>query len=160
MLGQTIGDPKKLESNKEIIKGLGLLNVETKMSQKKIVTKISGIHIQTDHKIDGYEIHIGKTFGEDCKRPVFYINDRYDGAMSEDGKVLGTYIHGVFHNKELIEWLFKICDKNITNDKISDYNKILDENLDDLSDHLEGYVDWKLILELSKDKTNQKQINK
>lgn len=160
MLGQTIGDPKKLESNKEIIKGLGLLNVETKMSQKKIVTKISGIHIQTDHKIDGYEIHIGKTFGEDCKRPLFYINDRYDGAMSEDGKVLGTYIHGVFHNKELIEWLFKICDKNITNDKISDYNKILDENLDDLSDHLEDYVDWKLILELSKDKTNQKQKNK
>ena len=80
--------------------------------------------------------------------------------MSEDGRVLGTYIHGVFHNKELIEWLFKICDKNITNDKISDYNKILEENLDDLSDHLEEYVDWKLILELSKNKTNQKQKNK
>tara|TARA_B110000444_G_C18834447_1_gene595123 strand:- start:390 stop:1910 length:1521 start_codon:yes stop_codon:yes gene_type:complete len=154
MLGQAIRDPKKLESTRSTTKGLGLLDVETEMSHEKIVTKINGTHIQTNNKVYGYEIHIGKTLGEDCNRPLFNINNKYDGATSKNNKVFGTYVHGIFHNKQLIEWLFKICGKTIKNTDIIDYQDTLEKSLDDLSDHLESYVNWKTILELSKKNIN------
>ena len=108
MLGKFINDNEKIESSVRATRGLELLDVETEMINSKIVTKINGTHIESNKKMVGYEIHIGRTHGKDCERPLFLIDNKYDGAQSANGRVFGTYVHGIFHNRHLIEWLFSI----------------------------------------------------
>jgi len=57
--------------------------------------------------ISGYEIHMGTTNGANNVAP-FRIDERsrkacqeFDGCLSADGIVLGTYLHGLFHNEAL-----------------------------------------------------------
>ena len=71
MLGKFINDNEKIESSVRATRGLGLLDVETEMINSKIVTKINGKHIESNKKMVGYEIHIGRTHGKDCERPCF-----------------------------------------------------------------------------------------
>ena len=155
MLGKFINDNERMESSVRVTKGLELLDVETEMINSKIVTKINGTHIETNKKTVGYEIHIGRTHGKDCERPLFVIDNKYDGAQSANGRVFGTYVHGIFHNKHLIEWLFRITNKSIDSNEIDDYEKILDQALNDLADHLEKHISWKSLLDLSKNYTKQ-----
>ena len=155
MLGKFINDNEKIESSVRATRGLELLNVETEMINSKIVTKINGTHIESNKKMVGYEIHIGRTHGKDCERPLFLINNKYDGAQSANGRVFGTYVHGIFHNRHLIEWLFSITNKSVDSSEIDDYEKILDQALNDLADHLEKHISWKSILDLSKNYTKQ-----
>lgn len=150
MLGKMIHDPEKIESSQSKCQGLGLLDITTIMKKDKIVNKVSGRHIQTDSSINGYEIHLGQTEGPDCSQPLFYLNGRFDGATSMDKRVYGTYLHGFFHNKELIQWLYRLLNKEIGNSQIIDYEKHLNKNLDNLSDHLEKCIDWEQVLKTSK----------
>ncbi|HLP69393.1 MAG TPA: cobyric acid synthase CobQ, partial [Rhizobium sp.] len=46
--------------------------------------------------LSGYEIHMGRTEGPDCARPPVMIDGRADGASSPDGRIVGTYLHGLF----------------------------------------------------------------
>ena len=71
MLGKFINDNEKIESSVRATRGLELLDVETEMINSKIVTKINGKHIESNKKMVGYEIHIGRTHGKDCERPCF-----------------------------------------------------------------------------------------
>ena len=64
-------------------------------------------------------------------------------------------MHGIFHNRHLIEWLFSITNKSIDSSEIDDYETILDQALNDLADHLEKHISWKAILDLSKNYTKQ-----
>jgi adenosylcobyric acid synthase len=155
MLGKFINDNEKIESGVSVTKGLELLDVETEMINSKIVKKINGTHIESNKKIIGYEIHIGRTYGKDCERPLFIIDNKYDGAQSANGRVFGTYVHGIFQNRHLIEWLFRITNKSIDSNEIDDYEKILDQALNDLADHLEKHISWKSILDLSKNYAKQ-----
>ncbi|MEC8315461.1 MAG: cobyric acid synthase, partial [Pseudomonadota bacterium] len=155
MLGKFINDNEKIESSVRATRGLELLDVETEMINSKIVTKINGKHIESNKNIIGYEIHIGRTHGKDCERPLFLIDNKHDGAQSANGRVFGTYVHGIFHNRHLIEWLFSITNKSIDSSEIDDYEKILDQALNDLADHLEKHISWKSILDLSKNNTKQ-----
>ena len=155
MLGKFINDNEKIESSVRATRGLELLDVETEMINSKIVTKINGKHIESNKKMVGYEIHIGRTHGKDCERPLFLIDNKYDGAQSANGRVFGTYVHGIFHNRHLIEWLFSITNKSIDSSEIDDYETILDQALNDLADHLEKHISWKSILDLSKNNTKQ-----
>lgn len=63
---------------------------------QKIVRLASGRAIAGGAPVSGYEIHIGRTFGPDCARPLFELANGPDGAMSADGMVMGAYLHGVF----------------------------------------------------------------
>ena len=155
MLGKFINDNEKIESSVRATRGLELLDVETEMINSKIVTKINGKHIESNKKMVGYEIHIGRTYGKDCERHLFLIDNKHDGAQSANGRVFGTYVHGIFHNRHLIEWLFSITNKSIDSSEIDDYETILDQALNDLADHLEKHISWKSILDLSKNNTKQ-----
>ena len=71
MLGKFINDNEKIESSVRATRGLELLDVETEMINSKIVTKINGKHIESNKKMVGYEIHIGRTHGKTVKDPCF-----------------------------------------------------------------------------------------
>lgn len=115
MLGESILDPQHVESNLASVEGLGLLPVTTIFHPVKSTHQVKGRVICRDgllqqalgHTLSGYEIHMGQTIGDHIK-PPFQIEERSrrpcwdaDGCQSMKGKVLGTYIHGLFHNKEL-----------------------------------------------------------
>ncbi|RHK06846.1 cobyric acid synthase [Enterococcus casseliflavus] len=102
LLGKKLLDPEGIESDKGSFKGLGLLDVETVFETQKTTTQVSGK--VGDYSIRGYEIHKGQTDRKN-HRPFAIIDSengqplfKEDGAVSPDGKVFGTYLHGVFDN--------------------------------------------------------------
>jgi len=96
MLGRRIADPEGIEGPPGADAGLGLLDVETVMDPEKRVERIAGRHVATGQPVDGYEIHLGRTKGPDCARPFLEVAGLPEGAASPDGRVAGTYVHGLF----------------------------------------------------------------
>lgn len=108
MLGKTIEDPHAVESGRRSIPGLGLLDVDTQFSKKKATSQVEAEELQDGNgfqeRLKGYEIHMGRT-KRSAEKTLFKIVKKsgkpyvgYDGAVSPDGKVWGTYIHGIFDN--------------------------------------------------------------
>jgi cobyric acid synthase CobQ/L-threonine-O-3-phosphate decarboxylase len=98
MLGRTIRDPQGIESATGRDDGLGLLAVETVLAADKTLTRTQARYEPTGLKVFGYEIHHGLTTtdGPDL-RPIFIGDDgRVAGVSSGNGRVWGTYLHGVF----------------------------------------------------------------
>ncbi len=96
MLGRTVRDPDAIEGSVTEVEGLGHLDIDTIMEPEKTVRNVEAHSLQFDLPLRGYEIHLGRTTGPDCLRPAARINGVPDGAMSEDRKVFGTYLHGLF----------------------------------------------------------------
>jgi adenosylcobyric acid synthase len=103
MLGRLIVDNHRVESDTPETVGLGLLEIETSFEAEKITDRIAAIHLQTDLPISGYEIHCGRITGVGASRAMFRLTRRDAGAVNElegvrsdDGRVIGTSIHGVF----------------------------------------------------------------
>lgn len=95
MLGRIVADPDGVEGISGSVAGLGLLDVETVLTGDKRLAPVRG---QTNGvAFEGYEMHVGRTNGPDCSRPMLTFDDgRDDGAVSGDGRVSGTYVHGLF----------------------------------------------------------------
>lgn len=138
MLGRRVTDPLGIEGGEREIEGLGLLDVETEMAPEKTVRNSIARSLRYDVPLEGYEIHLGRTTGPDCARPVVAIDGRPDGATSPDGRVFGTYLHGLmssdlFRARLLAE--FGIAGGGF------DYRKAVDEALDGVAAELEAVLD-------------------
>ncbi len=96
MLGRMVRDPLGIEGDLTEIEGLGLLDLETEMEPAKTVRNVTAHSAVEDVALSGYEIHLGRTHGPDCVRPFALIDGRPDGAISVNGRIAGTYLHGVF----------------------------------------------------------------
>jgi adenosylcobyric acid synthase len=96
MLGRMVCDPDGIEGSVTKAEGLGLLDIETVMEPEKTVRNSRAHSVQFDLPLEGYEIHLGRTTGPDTARPSAILNGVEDGAVSADGKVIGTYLHGFF----------------------------------------------------------------
>ncbi len=115
MLGRIIKDPFSVESDKKVIEGLSFLDTETILRKKKNTFRVTaGAKFIGNEvfNIEGYEIHMGETTGG--SRPFSKITERNkkpvevsDGGVSEDARVWGTYIHGIFDNDLFRETLIK-----------------------------------------------------
>ena len=138
ILGKTISDPEGIEGPAGTSEGLGFLDVETRMSQNKSLTRVNASYGVRALTIEGYEIHIGETHGPDCARPFAYIEDRPEGAQSLTGQVKGTYLPGLFSNV-----LFrKTFLTGIGLDSgIGNYESDVEQTLDALAAHIEGHLD-------------------
>jgi adenosylcobyric acid synthase len=115
MLGSSITDPHGIESDCEYGVGLGLLGVETAFGPEKRTTQLharsagrSFLSLGERETIAGYEIHMGRVTRAPGCEAAFVIADRngraedaLDGAVSPDGTVVGTMIHGLFENPAL-----------------------------------------------------------
>jgi len=118
MLGTNVSDPDHIESSITELDGLGLMDLTTVFEGTKETHRINGKVVAATGllagaagmPVSGYEIHMGRTVGQGFT-PTFLIEDRADaavtgsgdpeGALDATGSVLGTYIHGLFHNSEL-----------------------------------------------------------
>lgn len=99
MLGEKLYDPDGIEGTGSIEEGLGLLSIETTFNPSKKTVQING-HLADGEEVSGYEIHLGRSVRKGKTKPfVSLIDGREDGAISENHQVIGTYLHGIFHNR-------------------------------------------------------------
>ena len=96
MLGRVVRDPHGIEGGASQAAGLGLLDVETVLAADKQVREARGHSPVLDAPVEGYEIHLGVTDGPGTETPLVALDGRPDGAVSPDGRVMGTYLHGLF----------------------------------------------------------------
>ncbi len=86
MLGQILSETHGIEGAAKIISGLGLLDVETFLTEEKTLEQVSGLYHPLDKQVRGYEMHMGRTEGADCARPLLELGHGPDGAISPDGR--------------------------------------------------------------------------
>ncbi len=151
LLGRRIGDAGGIEGEPGASEGLGLLDVETVMVPEKRVTRVAGRHLATGLPVEGYEIHIGRTTGPDCARPVLEIgapeDGHPDGATSPDGRIAGTYVHGLFASDAFrAAWLAALGAPATA----YDHGGTVDRTLDRLAEHLERHADLDALLDIAR----------
>ncbi|RUW73734.1 MULTISPECIES: cobyric acid synthase [unclassified Mesorhizobium] len=138
MLGRKVSDPAGIEGSVTEAEGLGLLDIETVMEPEKTVRNVSARSVQFDLPLEGYEIHLGRTIGPDLARPSAIINGIDDGAISADGKVVGTYLHGLFSADAFrARFLESLGVKGGGIDYRADVERALDEVAAELETHLD-----------------------
>lgn len=108
MLGKHVHDPLGLEGPAGSSAGFGLLDFETTIDTEKQLRTVTGrLAMDPDVPVAGYEIHMGISTGPGLANSAIHLDDgRPDGAMSEDGQVFGTYLHGVFDLPDASRALF------------------------------------------------------
>ena len=146
MLGRRIADPEGTEGPAGEVEGLGLLDVETVLSGEKILTETRGVRLADGAPFRGYEMHIGRTTGPGCARPLLRFADgRVDGAISTDGRVSGAYVHGLFaEDSQRAAWLAGL---GVRSDLA--YEAEVERTLDALAAHLAAHVDLDALLSLA-----------
>ncbi|MEK8127015.1 cobyric acid synthase [Paenibacillus filicis] len=120
MLGQRLLDPELVESDRPELPGLGLLPTETVFAADKRTVRVEGstrLYAEQDahYPVTGYEIHMGRTSFLEPVEPAFTLEPDavsssasagsgealiQDGVVTQDGKLWGTYLHGVLHNDD------------------------------------------------------------
>ena len=97
MLGRRIADPLGIEGAPGEMAGLGLLEVETVLTPTKALLEVAGTVLADGTGFAGFEMHMGRTTGPGTDRALLLFADgRLEGASSADGRVSGTYVHGLF----------------------------------------------------------------
>jgi adenosylcobyric acid synthase len=147
MLGRTVGDPDGIEGSPATADGLGLLDVATILSNDKRLEPVSGT-TSDGVSFSGYEMHMGVTEGQDCARPFARLADgSLEGAISADGSVVGTYVHGLFaDDRQRAAWLqrFGAGASNVA------YENLIEQTLDALAEHLTAHIDLGRLLKLAR----------
>ncbi len=138
MLGTSVNDPGAMEGVAGQAAGLGLLAVETTLTDTKALIEVDGEEISTGAPVRGYEMHIGSTFGPGLGRPMLRLGSRTDGAISPDGNVFGCYLHGLFASDPFRHAFLTRIRARSTG---GSYDERVEQTLDALADHLEQTLD-------------------
>jgi adenosylcobyric acid synthase len=147
MLGRTIADPDGIEGPSGEVDGLGLLDVTTTLSAEKRLEPARGT-TSDGAPFAGYEMHMGVTAGADCARPFARLADgSAEGAVSADGRVAGTYVHGLFaDDRQRAAWLARL---SAGPTRIA-YEALVEQTLDALAAHLAAHLDLERLLTLAR----------
>lgn len=169
MLGRRINDPHHVESSRDSIPGLGLLDTVTTFAREKQTYQVKACMLghenlfRVDDEITGYEIHMGKTAynGHNSVIPFARITERagkmvniLDGCISADGNVVGTYIHGIFDNdcfrRKLIDYLKVKKGFKPSNGCNSDFKAIKERKYNELANIVRGNMDMNMVYNILK----------
>ncbi len=145
MLGKTISDPDGVDGRPGQVEGLGLLDVSTTMAGEKQVTLRSATALPGHEPVSGYEIHMGRTDGPDCARAWLQVEGRPEGAASANGRIRGSYLHGIFSSDAFRASY--LAELGVTSE--TSYEDGVEQVLDDLADHLEQHMDLNLLLAMA-----------
>jgi adenosylcobyric acid synthase len=143
MLGRRIADPGGREGPPAETAGLGLLAVETVLGGDKRLAKAAGTEVAGGMPVQGYEMHLGVTTGAGLARPMLDLGGRPDGAVSDNGRVAGCYLHGLFASDRFRRAFLARLGAEGGADS---YDGTVDAVLDRLADHLETHLDLTALL--------------
>ena len=148
MLGVSIADPHGIEGAAGSVPGLSLLQVDTIIAGEKALVEVSGTTVADAAPVKGYEMHMGVSTGPDTARPLVRFSDgRTDGAVSRDGRVAGTYLHGFFaDDAQRRAWIERLGGTPSRHSHDADIQCTLDA----LADHLEAHIDVDRLLRLAR----------
>ncbi|MDY6830831.1 MAG: cobyric acid synthase [Thermodesulfobacteriota bacterium] len=153
MLGRTIEDPEGVEGASPHATGFGLLDITTRIEAVKQVRLSSGRDRLFGAKVHGYEIHMGNTRMGEQALPFIDFDHQPDGAVSVDGRVMGTYLHGLFDSGVFRGRFLAALAKagHIPFDPSGlreDYDQVRQRNYDLLAEHVKRHVEVDRILAL------------
>lgn len=147
MLGNILIDDLGIEGVPGQSDGLGLLELDTQLLPEKQLTQVSGnLAIRAGGKFSGYEIHCGQTAGAALERPFLHIDGSplaegsFEGAVSKDDSILGTYVHGLLDQPEALSDILSWA--GLEAPEFLDRNAIRDVDLDRLADCIESHMNW------------------
>jgi adenosylcobyric acid synthase len=160
MLGNVIRDPHGVEGALGEMRGLGLLDVTTELRSEKILRRVRGewfVNEQAARHVEGYEIHVGVTERAPGLGPSARLVDTDagnnaqtfdDGARSADGKIWGTYLHGLFDLPGFRNAFLADIRPDVFNSEGGDTSKVeetgiafRDRQYDLLADHFRAHLD-------------------
>jgi adenosylcobyric acid synthase len=147
MLGGTIADPLGVEGRKQTVPGLGLLEIETVLTDAKRLGEVSGVELATGMPVRGYEMHLGETRGSGLERPMLRLAGDSDGCVSADGRVTGCYLHGLFASDPFRHAF--LAGLGAEPSEIA-YEHQIETTLDSLADHLEQSLDLPALLAVAR----------
>jgi adenosylcobyric acid synthase len=147
MLGRVIEDPLGLEGPRGESPGLQWLDLETTLESEKQLRNTTGVLSFEGAAVRGYEIHAGVSRGSALTTPSAVLEDgRPDGAISDDGKILGTYLHGVFESPDACAALLRWA--GLSDPKRIDYREVRERAIERVADSVETHLDMHAILGL------------
>ena len=144
MLGRALHDPHGLEGGGSAA-GLGWLDLGTTLLPDKQLRNVRGRLAIAEAAVQGYEIHQGVSDGPGLARPALWLEDgRPEGAVSPDGQVLGTYVHGLFDAPEALAALLRWAGLSAV--QPLDRAALREASLERLADTLESALDLEALL--------------
>ena len=148
MLGRTIRDPQGMEGGGEAA-GLGLLAIDTILAPDKTVREVAVGDTASGAEGRAYEIHLGRSEGPDESRAPFLREGHAEGAASADGRVIGSYLHGLFTADAIRKaYLERLIGAPLASNVR--YEGTIDETLDALAAHLARHLDVRSLLALAR----------
>ncbi|TLX59571.1 cobyric acid synthase CobQ [Stutzerimonas nosocomialis] len=140
MLGERIADPLGLEGPAGECAGLGLLPFGTELKAQKQLRNVSGRLCLDGAQVSGYEIHAGVSSGPALERALVELADgRTDGALSADGQIAGTYLHGLFERPSASAALLRWA--GVAQVQAVDYQALRERDIERLADLVEAHLD-------------------
>lgn len=138
MLGNAIHDPLGIEGQHGSSCGLSLFDMETTLHPQKQLRTVEGMLLPAEAPVKGYEIHMGISSGAALARPAVRTGHGHDGALSEDGQILGTYLHGLFDHapalRALLQWA------GLAEPVSVDYEALREQHIERLADSVEQHL--------------------
>ncbi len=151
MLGRVVRDPLGLEGPPGEEPGLGLLDIETVLEPDKTVREVAFTQAASAATGRAYEIHLGRSGGADAARAPFRVDGRPEGAASADGRVTGTYLHGIFASDPVRQaFLAAVAPQAFRSDLA--YEAGIETVLDRLAAHLARHLDIDAMLALARER--------
>lgn len=165
MMGRRLLDPDHVESNVPELAGLGIFPMETVFTKDKRTERINGRAAagfkENGIAVDGYEIHMGSTtFLQPVTHPFQIRHNRLpdepesyhgDGAITPNGLVWGTYIHGILHNDDFRHrWLNEVrSGKGVPlSEQVISFNGLREQSFDRLADHVRQHVNMERVYQI------------
>ncbi|HET7831715.1 MAG TPA: cobyric acid synthase [Gallionella sp.] len=139
MLGTAIHDPHGIEGEAGSSACLGLLELETILAAEKQLRNVRGTLALDDAPVAGYEIHAGVSTGPALQHPALQLEHGPDGAISADGQIFATYLHGLFESRAATDALLRWA--GLGEVQTPDYHARREADLERLADAVEQHLD-------------------
>ncbi|MGA7438689.1 MAG: cobyric acid synthase [Luteibacter sp.] len=152
MLGTAVHDPDGIEGAPGSSEGLGLLAMTTMLTAEKTLRRVEGALLDGGAAVSGYEIHCGVSTGPALQYPLAHVVGAHpvgscnDGAVSEDGLVMGTYLHGVFDHPEALTALLRKV--GLHDVQPIDIRALRDASIDRIADSIDAHLDTRRLAKL------------
>ncbi|HEX3008678.1 MAG TPA: cobyric acid synthase, partial [Bacteroidales bacterium] len=144
MMGKEIHDPDHIEGDITMMPGLGILPVSTVITKEKTTEQCRFQFLDTSGDCAGYEIHMGESVSDNPSPLCKLSNGKEDGYFLNP-KTWGTYIHGIFDNENIVNYVLQQCNKKVSA-RVPDYKTFKDEQFNKLAAHVRQNVNLEMIL--------------